>query len=503
MPLERSPKQQSTKPNNPKRNGSAPSLDLARAKELPAQIGSWLEDRLEPIRSWASTSPLSIPPHRWRKIGIISSLIGFVLYYGGVYWAYCSVRHQLLIAPPSEVAFLQAGNADTGGACSNKKTAENYASAFNISNQDTIAALSAALCLPGKASDIPAITVAERLVHKDGQCGGKDCSPECANYWREWIARLLGGSFLSSDATLTVKATGGSGDKCDISEPWTLWIWNLWNRFWGIFRKPDPVSAPDVAQRLLGLERCVGDNKDTCVLVTRLLQSALDSDIVRPSRTAVNMICGFERLFVFILFFVMLLSLSYRSIVRLNLDEQKKKTLDEFQKTLANKIPDTPASKTPEVLFEWFEQNFLDTQDNPEFTPIRKLLKATKTGGSVADIDSRAAINSELFSQSRVVLDTLITVFPVIGFAATLWGLIVALSSANLIASSVGDERNAHVMRVTSELSSCFSTTLLALLSMTLFAVWSTVQAKHETALVTDIHQCCLSIFRSQSTGRS
>ena len=157
-------------------------------------------------------------------------------------------------------------------------------------------------------------------------------------------------------------------------------------------------------------------------------------------------------------------------------------------------------------ILEWFEARFPADQDNPEFTPIRNLLNAAKAGyaqRSLDEIDLRARIDSELIGQSRVLLDTLITVFPVIGFAATLWGLITALSSANLIASSVGDERNANVMRVTSELSSCFSTTLLALLAMALFGVWSTLQARRETALVSDIQECCLSAFRSQSRRRA
>ncbi|WP_456740472.1 hypothetical protein [Bradyrhizobium sp. USDA 4469] len=407
-----------------------------------------------------------------------AGFFGFCLYFYLVLWAYGSVQDALLNAPPTEVA-----NLSTGTAC--QEAAKLYASAFNVTGQEAIDGLSAALCLAGRSpiSAIPAITVVERFVHRDGHCGGANCSPKCADYWQRRIARLLGGSLLSGEAIQNLTADSRTGDSCEIIEPW-----NFWNRFWGIFRKPSPISAPGVAQWLLGLKQCVGDQRDSCVLVTRLLQSALDNDSVRSSRTAVNMICGFERLLVFVLFFFMLLALSYRSIARLNLNKQKEKTIGALKETLPS----------PADALTWFEKEFPAKDDNTEFTPIRNLLKAA--GRSLDDIDLRARIDSELISQSRVLLDTLITVFPVIGFAATLWGLIVALSSANLIASSVGDERNANVMRVTSELSSCFSTTLLALLSMTLFAVWSSLQAKREAALVTDTQECCLSIFRSRAS---
>jgi hypothetical protein len=448
-------------------------------------------DQRKALETWAQRSPLSLRFRTWGVIWSLSLVLGFLIYFAGMLWAYSSQTSDLLNAAPSEVAFLKTAIPQAG--CSTSTLADLpklYAAAFGVSSDTTNSALVNPLCQPSykQFSAIPAITVVETLIHQDLKCGG-NCSVECSEYWRERIARLLGGSLLSGEANLamTPLPVSGAGDKCDIAEPL-----NLSDRFWGIFRKPSPISAPVVAQWLLGLRQCVGDHTDNCTLVTRLLQSALDNDGVRSSRRFVNMICGVERLLVLVLFFVLLFSLSYRSIVRRNLDDQKRQTIDHLASN---------RETSPSEALDWFEEQFPEGDDNEEFTPIRHLLRAAAKAGkkaadSLHEIDFRARIDSELIGQSRVVLDALITVFPVIGFAATLWGLIVALSNANLIASSIGDQRNANVMRVTSELSSCFSTTLLALICMTLFAVWSTLQAKREAALVNDVQECCLTAFR-------
>jgi hypothetical protein len=91
--------------------------------------------------------------------------------------------------------------------------------------------------------------------------------------------------------------------------------------------------------------------------------------------------------------------------VRRNLDEQKRKTLEYVFD------PDTGPFKSSDVR-AWFEKEFPQTEDNEDFTPIRNLLKAS----TISEADSRARLDIELIGQSRVALDSLITVFPVIGF---------------------------------------------------------------------------------------
>lgn len=461
------------------------------------------------IRRWAQVSPLSIQTATWIMISFSSIVAGSILYFLLVFSAYSDVEVKLLTTPPTEVNYLSVSAGTKNGVCQLPQgAAKLYAAAFGITNENTLGKLQLALCArqPVLASRIPALAVVEAFISQNWKCGGESCSAECARYWQDRIARLLGGSFLTAESNLEmvpqpptrpVQQAGAPAPSvavgnearadCAIAEPL-----RLREKFWGILRKPEPVSAPEVAKWLLGLEPCVGEQRDDCALVTRILQSSLDSDKVRSARTWVNMICGAERLAVLILFFVMLQALIYRSIVRRNLDQQKEKTLDWLGKD--GKLSAKEAGA-------WFEETFPAADDNTEFTPIRNLLKAAEK--SLDEIDLRARIDAELIKQSRVVVDTLITIFPVIGFVATLWGLIVALSSANLIASSTGDERNANVMRVTSELSSCFSTTLLALICMTLFAVWATIQAKRESALVSDIQECCLKAFRAGTRGRA
>ena len=73
---------------------------------------------------------------------------------------------------------------------------------------------------------------------------------------------------------------------------------------------------------------------------------------------------------------------------------------------------------------------------------------------------------------------TVITVFPVIGLAATLHGLIHAFAQADRIASAMGDARADAIRAMVAELSASFSTTFIALLVMSVLTLWAT-RAKH------------------------
>jgi hypothetical protein len=81
----------------------------------------------------------------------------------------------------------------------------------------------------------------------------------------------------------------------------------------------------------------------------------------------------------------------------------------------------------------------------------------------------------------------MIAIFPVVGFVATLLGLIEALFSANMIATTAGDERGAAILGVTTVLSSCFATTFLALLAMAMFSVFNMLQGRREKAFIREI----------------
>jgi hypothetical protein len=462
----------------------------------------------EEVELWAQRAPLSIGLLTWTRIWAISLVLGGAAYVVAVFCAYLDVQANILAAKPTEVLFLHASASDCLSSNDEPSNVGKwYGAAFGVSDSKLLQKLGTIVCVDLN-NRLSSIGIVQTLLQENQSCGN-NCSLECPEYWRRRLARLLGGSLRSGSDELArspqpsgigsagtvspqvsniLPARGGS-QSCTIQDQFVL------DDMWGLLAKPTPISAPEVAKWLLGTQSCITDEKDKCVLITRLLQSALDSPDVRASRTFVNMIWGAERLAVIVLFFVLLLCLIYRSIVRQNLDIQKKRVLRRFAAIARTKHRRSSSqgslvepTATKEV-YSWFSTRFRQDQDNSDFTPIRNLLKVTEA----EEIDLRARIDTELIVQSRVPVDTLITVFPVIGFVATLWGLITALSSANLIASSTGDARNASVMLVTSELSSCFSTTLLALVFMTGFAVWNTLQAKRELALVGDIQDCLLS----------
>src|SRR5262245_17502248 len=276
-------------------------IDALIPKTTPDILGR-VADAVELIRSWARRAPLSIPLGRWVKIWLSSIVLGGVVYTSLLFWAYSSVRHSLLNAPPTEVQLLSTKSFIPGPApaCqTSTKIAKLYGAAFSIADDKTIASLAKSFCIaPSLAvGSLPAITVVESFVREDRQCGGQGCSLACAEYWRNRVARLLGGSLLSGEIDLgatpqpPTRLSGevakpgdaASNQKCEIAEP--LFVRN---RLVGLIRKPTPISAPEAARWLLGLEQCVGDSQDSCLLVTRMLQSALDNPRVRSSRTFVN-----------------------------------------------------------------------------------------------------------------------------------------------------------------------------------------------------------------------
>lgn len=469
----------------------------------------------DPVRlktnAWADTidaeakrAPLSIDAKAWAAIWGISLLLASILYASLVLVRFNILQESLLEAQPTEVEFLTGLQACPAPNDAPTDAAKFYGKAFGASDDKVLLQLNRALCSQeGAFNKIPVLALVSHLIRQDRQCGGDNCSVECSGYWQRRIARLLGGSPRDSNTELSELPTPPGRDlrsqrekqgkqeeqekqglkSCSIPEPW-LFLNPL-----GFIWKPDPTSAPEVARWLLGTQKCVSsDDRDLCTLITRLLQSSVDNPKVRAARTWVNMIWGGERLAVITLCFVMSLAIFYRYMVRRNLDEQKRELLEHVFKQGAGPFESGD-------LREWFEGKFPQSEDNEDFTPIRNLLKAS----TLVEAEARARLDTELIGQSRLALDALITVFPVIGFVATLWGLIVALSSANLIASSIGDERNANVLRVTSELSSCFSTTLLALVAMTLFAILNILQAKRELALVTDVQDCFMPLLGGAS----
>src|SRR5262249_49371755 len=91
--------------------------------------------------------------------------------------------------------------------------------------------------------------------------------------------------------------------------------------------RAEPTPAPTVAQMALGGSKCLPQAdqaaRDTCALLTRMFQSALDNGDVRTVRAlGVNFFYGIERAAVFVLGFVTLLALLHQRAARARVTEQ-------------------------------------------------------------------------------------------------------------------------------------------------------------------------------------
>jgi biopolymer transport protein ExbB/TolQ len=453
------------------------------------------------LRAWAATKPLEIEGKNWVAIWAISFLLAMFVYSSTAFFTFRHVNSELLAATPKAVEFLNRA-ADCGTPLSVTQVAEDYAHVFGVQDENAIKSLNQALCLESEnaakklqPNAVPALSLAIRLVYGEGQC--KACEDECRNYWKDDLARHLAGTFVRSN-----KLTSGDPEACAKLRASKFVDYF---RSWMFSNKPQPSGAPENAHRLMGVDACLSDEtRETCTMVTRLLQAAVDNPSVRSARTWMNMFWGLERMLVYWLAFVVLFALIYHSLARQNLERQKdwlsteldpKKTIDltSLKKRLIKTFPEEEAHQ---ATLESGSQNI---------TPVLDLLNAAVNdhsgGGGHNDLDARVTANTHQITHGRVAIDLLITVFPVIGFVATLWGLITALSSANLIASSQGDEKNAAVLHVTAELSSCFATTLLALTLMTVFAIINVLQAKKEIQLVTEPQYHLLRALKSAKKG--
>lgn len=459
------------------------------------------------IRDWAAKKPLEIEGKVWVAIWVISFLLAMIVYSSIVFYTFRTVNSKLLTVPPQAVEFLNRA-ISCGDPSGTSQAAEDYAHVFGVQDEDAVKALNQALCLETKGTSlepqmVPALSLAIRLVYGEGQC--KACEDECSAYWRDGVARRLAGTFLRSSKQL-------AGDEKTCAKLKASKFVDFL-RSWLFPDKPQPSGAPETARRLMGVDGCLGDQtREICTMVTRLFQAAVDHPSVRAARTGMNMFWGWERLGVYWLAFVVSFALLYHSLARQNLERQKewlstqldvRKAIDlsSIRKSLIITFPEEEAHQAAP------DPATLQVGNLPKaITPVLDLVNAAvndhtnKVGHN--DLDARVSANTHQITQGRVAIDLLITVFPVIGFIATLWGLITALSSANLIASSQGDEKNAAVLHVTAELSSCFSTTLLALTLMTIFAIINVLQAKKEVQLVTEPHYHLLRALKSAKSEK-
>ena len=196
-----------------------------------------------------------------------------------------------------------------------------------------------------------------------------------------------------------------------------------------------------------------------------LLQGALDDPETRRLQVQFGMVYGVGRWLVFVLAIGVMATLSWRHRVRMYMVESMKRSPfgEAGGQSNANVQGNRPASKDPSPL------------EDPVAALLAQVARARQDATRVRDA---ARQSQHEMAGWWDLMFTVITVFPVIGLAATLHGLIHAFAQADRIASAMGDARADAIRSMVAELSASFSTTFIALLVMSVLTLWAT-RAKH------------------------
>jgi len=236
------------------------------------------------------------------------------------------------------------------------------------------------------------------------------------------------------------------------------------------------------------------------MFISRLMQELRGTDEVRGARRWVNGIIGWERLavIVFAVWFSMIFvirdfiqipHLVHSRLIAAGLSDyvtecRKRKEWPDSEEraTFANRLATlvtggrTPAN--PGDLFgtvhtiptrilssaaaelNWRDSNFIET---------------------IADAERRE------ISHSRVFFDAMLPTFPAIGFIGTVSSLLIAMSQADKIVSTIDPQaKGIAAGQVTDILSLCFSTTFMALMCVLIFSPLAVAQRAREDKLVDD-----------------
>ena len=216
------------------------------------------------------------------------------------------------------------------------------------------------------------------------------------------------------------------------------------------------IEGHDCAN-LSGVLRCRGS--------IYLLQGALDDPETRRLQVQFGMVYGVGRWLVLVLAIGVMATLSWRRRVRTYMVESMKRSPfgEAGDQSNANVHGNRPASNDPSPL------------EDPVAALLAQVARARQDATRVRDA---ARQSKHEMAGWWDLMFTVITVFPVIGLAATLHGLIHAFAQADRIASAMGDARADAIRSMVAELSASFSTTFIALLVMSVLTLWAT-RAKH------------------------
>jgi hypothetical protein len=310
---------------------------------------------------------------------------------------------------------------------------------------------------------------------------------------------------VEADAKKAIEAACSALRQLQSRSAWSDSYQLIWNRV-------EPWRAPMLAEAIEGAGSCLQTEQDThkkntCTLLTKLFEAILDDESVRHRRAfGVNFFYGWERALVFVLAWVTIFALIHQEFARRRLEEQadwanqKLNTIDNDLNPYTG-VPQATRQIHATQLREDFLQEFgsRNTQEGDWQEPIAEMIDGLAASPPVPNakyLKSLVDLNLLEIDHSREVMNTIITLFPVVGFGATLLSLVQALAGANEIATASGDVRSAAILDVTAMLSSAFSTTFMALFCMAVFAVFNMMQGGSDRRLVLMFQERLITVFR-------
>lgn len=235
----------------------------------------------------------------------------------------------------------------------------------------------------------------------------------------------------------------------------------------------EPAWRPVRLARHMGCK--VGDDESMCVPVTHLLQGALDDARTRSLQVQFGMVYGGGRWLVIVLALAVASTLCWRSLalrrMRLHIA-----SLD--GQLSPQRPPRPPRPQLAAAVMTELYRSEKPPEDAPNAggDPVLALAYQAQDSHRLEDatvVKDAAKQASREMGRWWDLMGAFITLFPVIGLAATLNGLIHAFAQADQIAIALGDDRAGAIRTMVGELSSSFSTTFIALLAMAIFTLWA------------------------------
>jgi biopolymer transport protein ExbB/TolQ len=321
-------------------------------------------------------------------------------------------------------------------------------------------ALAIATCAvhTGAAVRTEAVAVAQRMnlaaEGKDPYCDTRtqcDGNVRCSEDVRLAAAHLLVGSLgcgKQDPKTLL--------DPSNACHPWPIGLEPAWR----------PVRLA------LSMGCKFGDDESLCAPVAHLLQGALDDTRTRSLQVQFGMVYGAGRWLVIMLALAVASTLCWRNLMlrRMRLHIA---TLDE---KLSPSVTPRSARATAVITALYLPKEPPVDAPSAGEDPVFALAYQANYSHQLQDatvVKDAANQASREMGRWWDLMGTFITLFPVIGLAATLNGLIHAFAQADQIAIALGDDRAGAIRAMVSELSSSFSTTFIALLAMAILTLWA------------------------------